>query len=201
MPSARLISNLDIAGLALRSTIVRAASGHIGHELTLPSAKAGTLSTRTSDTAGTLTLAENHGIETADKIDLYWAGGRRYNVTVGTVSGTSVPISDGAGDNLPAEDAEVTAGIRVTLDTDFDGDKLAVLATVLAQRGRLEFYDGDDALQLGLDLVAGEFWSWLSGGTAANPLASDVIDYVVVSTASPVLEAGFKLGALYESNT
>ncbi|MBK9128182.1 MAG: hypothetical protein IPM13_10320 [Phycisphaerales bacterium] len=63
--------------------------------------KRGTLTTRTSDTAGTLTMESGHGIATGNTIHVYWDGGKRIGVTVGTVSGTSVPISGGSGDNLP----------------------------------------------------------------------------------------------------
>lgn len=74
----------------------------------LAAAKVGQLTTRTSNTVGTLTMVTGHGITTAAVIDIYWSGGRRFQVTVGTVSGLSVPFTVGQGDNLPVNLTAVT---------------------------------------------------------------------------------------------
>ena len=56
MATSRLTITGDIGGASLNSTMVRSATGQIGQfPITLAAADAGTLSTRTSDTAGTLT--------------------------------------------------------------------------------------------------------------------------------------------------
>lgn len=79
---------------------------HPMHPLAVtPPGKRGTLTLRTNDTVGELTMEASHGIATGNTIYLYWAtggGGKRLAVTVGTVSGNVVPISGGTGDNLPA---------------------------------------------------------------------------------------------------
>lgn len=69
----------------------------------VPVAWPGTLTTRTDNDTGTITMTDaGHLITTGAKVDLYFSSGLvRRNVTVGTVSGTSVPIDLGAGDNLP----------------------------------------------------------------------------------------------------
>ena len=87
----------------------------------VPVAKAGTLSTRTSDTEGTITGSTGHGITTGQKLDIQWSDGRRYNVTVGTVDGNSIPISLGAGDNLPDADTALVFATPVEISTAFDG--------------------------------------------------------------------------------
>ncbi|MCK4341005.1 MAG: hypothetical protein KAY37_04700 [Phycisphaerae bacterium] len=86
MPTSRLTLSGDIGGISVNSTVTRTADGQIGHDVTLNPAKTGTLSTRTSDTEGTLTLESGHGIQDGDTIDVYWDGGRRYDVTVGVVA-------------------------------------------------------------------------------------------------------------------
>ncbi len=87
----------------------------------MPAAVAGTLTTRTSTTVGTLTMSSaSHGIQTGDKLDLYWLEGtdgdigrsRRF-LTVGTVSGTSVPFTLGTGDDLPDLNTIVTAHVPI----------------------------------------------------------------------------------------
>lgn len=88
-------------------------------EDTLTPAKVGELTTRTDNETGTLTMTTGHGITTGARLDLYWedgdgAGtpGSRRGITVGTVSGNSVPIgadNSGSGDNLPLVNTAITA--------------------------------------------------------------------------------------------
>jgi len=70
--------------------------------------KSGTLTTRTDDNTGTLTMEAAHGIVTGQPLLLLWDGGSR-STTAGTVAGTSVPIDGGAGNILPAASTAVTA--------------------------------------------------------------------------------------------
>lgn len=69
-----------------------------------PRSIAGTLTTRTDNDTGTLTLSSGHGVMTGNTVDVFWNdhANSRLGMTVGTVSGTSVPIDGGTGDNLPA---------------------------------------------------------------------------------------------------
>lgn len=197
MATNRLTITGDIGGAAMNSTITRTADGQINHDAAANLAKSGTLSTRTTDTTGMLTLATGHGIQTGDIIDVYWTGGRRYDVVVGTVVGDSVPISLGAGDVLPAQDDPVTAAKQQEIDTDFDGDKLVAIGSLLGQRGHLSFFNGSTN-ELALDLVAGELWHWMNGGTATNPLAGKTITHIEFTQATATA-ATFKLGILYDS--
>ncbi|NLG44796.1 MAG: hypothetical protein GX547_16260 [Phycisphaerae bacterium] len=61
------------------------------------------LTTRTSDTAGVITLPEDYGLEADDLIDLTWSGGYRKAVCIDSVDDTLITISGGFGDPLPAE--------------------------------------------------------------------------------------------------
>lgn len=176
MPTASVSVQVAGAGLRINTQLVRSATGQIGHEVPLPAAQAGTLSTRTNDSSGTLTLAGGHTIATSDTVAIGWAGGRRYNVTVGTVSGTSAPFSGGAGDDLPAEDAEITVTPMVAVDTDWDGDRTVLLAVAAAQRVHAHFATDAPAVIAARDLAAGEPWLWATGMGLANPLDSTVVD-------------------------
>ena len=76
-------------------------------------------------------MATGHGITTGALVDVYWEGGVRYGVTVGTVNGQAVPLTDsGAGDVLPADETPIVIGLVTVIDTDFDGDKAAMLAAL-----------------------------------------------------------------------
>ena len=67
----------------------------------------GTLTVRTDNTSGQITLNAGHGIVTGQLFDLFWSGGARSGCIAGAVSGNNVPFSGGTGDNLPAQDTAV----------------------------------------------------------------------------------------------
>lgn len=189
----------DIGGIAMNGQISRSADGRLAADPTVPAAQAGTLTTRTSDTAGTVTLGAGHGLVDGDHVDLYWSGGRRYNVTVGTVAGNAVPISGGAGDNLPVQDAPLTVARQVQVAPGtFSGDALVAIGANCAQRGHLSFYDTTN-LRHQLDLAAGEPWFWIAGSGPANPLAGFTITHVQAShedvASAQVLRIGILLDA------
>ncbi len=68
----------------------------------------GTLSTRTSNTVGILTLDGGHNVHTGLIADILWSGGSRTGVTIGTIAVRSVPFSGGTGDNLPVATTDIT---------------------------------------------------------------------------------------------
>ena len=66
----------------------------------------GTLTARTDANTGVVTAA-GHGLTTGDYADVFWSGGARDHMDVGTVSGSDVPVDGGTGSDLPAKDTEV----------------------------------------------------------------------------------------------
>ena len=92
MPTGVFSSNISLGGISVQSNVVRTETGQIGQEVALPIGKAGALTTRTSDTVGSATMATGHGITTGALVDVYWDGGVRYGVTVGTVNGQRRPV-------------------------------------------------------------------------------------------------------------
>lgn len=162
--------------------IARTQSGAIGLEDTLPGAKAGTLSTRTDNTTGTLTMAASHGITTAAVINLFWIGGVRFGVVVGTVSTNSVPISGGAGDNLPDEDAVITAVVQTSINLAIDGDEADIVAMILETvdksvrtAAHVQFRDASNAEIAEIDLVTNVPQVWDIAGGSANPFTGNPI--------------------------
>lgn len=123
---SRVISGggLTLAGEATRSPDQVTAIGPVP----LAVGKAGTLTTRTDANTGTITLAADHGITTGQIVDVYWATGMKFNVTVGTVSGTSVPIDLGSGDDLPSTSTAVVVAPRVEVTVSMVTAMAAVLA-------------------------------------------------------------------------
>ena len=155
-------------------------------ERTTPSvaaAKTGTLTTRTNDSAGTLTMSSGHGFTTGVVIDLFWSGGSRRNVTVGTVSTNSVPISSGSGDVLPAAATAITAMIptEVAFDVDATAGCHAVQAACAANSW-VVFRDASDTVLAAYQIRAGEnAATWVNSGMGSNPLSSAAVANVLLS--------------------
>lgn len=197
MPSATLNFNATLGSLAFGSAMTRTADGQIAHEVTLGAAKAGTLSTRSSDTAGTLTLAADHGITDGEVIDIYWDGGVCYGATVGTVSGTSVPFTGASGDVLPIATTAITTQVQQQINTAFLGTDLVLAMVLCDQKAHAVFYATASA-ELVLDLPAKEGWYWADEQTATNPVTGDSITHVMVTQGS-TSAATLRIGLLYDS--
>ncbi|MCC6910062.1 MAG: hypothetical protein IT430_19175 [Phycisphaerales bacterium] len=195
---SRLTISGEIAGAPLNSSLSRSADGAIRHgPITLPAAEAGDLSTRTTDTTGVLTIAGT-ALLIGDTIDLYWDGGRRYDVDVDNVVGDDVTFSGGAGDILPAVSTAITAAEQVVIATDFDGANLVAVGALCTARGHLSFQE-TGVTELSVDLNSREAWFWLDQSTAPNPLVSTVVGAIKASHAGSAAAATLDLGVLYDS--
>lgn len=152
----------------------------------LAAAKSGSLSTRTDANTGTLTLESGHGVTTGARLDVYWDGGRRYGVTVGTVSGTAVPIDLGAGDDLPAAGTAVTAQVPDEEAVVVTGNNVTTIAAACAQGGTVVFADASDATLavIELDATTAPSYVWTSADGGTNPLAGDAVAKVFLSQPS-----------------
>lgn len=197
MPISSLTFSGDIGGVGMNSSFSRTATGQISHEVTLNAAKTGTLTTRTDNTSGVATLEAGHGIAGGNVVDLYWTGGRRYNVNVTAVATNDITFSGGTGDNLPTQGSALTMTKQQTIDTDFVGNLLVTIGALCLARAHLSFYEGA-TLRLSVDLTANELWFWVNGSTAANPLAAASVTHIVASQAGTTA-AVLKVGALYNS--
>ena len=171
--------------------ILRTNSGSIALEDTLNAAKAGTLSTRTDNNTGTLTLGSGHGITDGQIIDVYWSGGVQRTVTVGTVSGTSVPIDGGIGDNLPIATTAITACVQKAINLAIDGDNADIVAVILETNDKslrtaanVQFLDSAADVIAEIDLVANVPQVWDIEGGSANPFTGDPITNLKASQAS-----------------
>lgn len=162
--------------------VARTNSGSIALEDTLNSAKTGTLTTRTDDNTGTLTMTAGHGITDGQIVDIYWSGGVQRTVTVGTVSTNSVPFDLGIGDNLPIATTAVTVCVQKAINLAIDGDNTNILAVILETvdkslrtAGNVQFLDAAADVIAEIDLVANVSQVWDITGGSANPFTGDPI--------------------------
>jgi hypothetical protein len=139
----------------------------------VPRAKSGTLSVRTDNTTGTMVLETGHGITTGAKVDIYFTGGCRRNVTVGTVSGTSVPISGGSGNNLPIATSAVQAMVPVAVAVGVALAQIQALVGYASRVGQMTFYKTTTEVGYWNFTLAGtKEWDINSGDTV--PLSDDI---------------------------
>lgn len=184
-----------------QANILREFDSILDFVIPLPAGKDGDLTTRTSDTVGELTMdSASHGITTGAIIDIYWSGGVRYGVTVGTVSGTAVPFSLGSGDNLPADETAIVATVQVTFQCPVDGDAVEIFGAILscpgdtAAVGHLQLQDTGDAEIAEFDLLEVSDALGLANayditGGDANPLTGNPITQGLASNGSSTAEA------------
>jgi hypothetical protein len=188
------------SGASIQSQVTRTGSASIGLIETLAAAKTGQLTTRTDNTSGELTMTAGHGFTTAVVIDLYWTGGVRYGVIVGTVATNAVPISGGAGDNLPTNMTNITAVVQATANIYIDGDNTEIIAIELRTNdrslrtaGHVALYDVGDALIAAVDLVANipQVYDLASGIT--NPFTGNPITYAKISQSGSLTTENYQL--------
>lgn len=197
---------VSAAGLSVAGTVSKETTGGLApQEKPLAAAKVGALSTRTSDTAGTLTMVAGHGITEGQVFDIFWidADGKlkcAYGATAGVIDVLDVPFTGAAGDVLPAEAYAITAQVVTELDCDFDGDK-AVLITAIMKvcGGHVLFVDSGDAVLKAVTLEANEPFVWWEDCAFTAPITGNPVDAVVISNAG-ITAATFQLTGLINSD-
>lgn len=184
-------------GDPLNSTMTQTASGEKNHDDTLVNAgKSGTLTTRTDDNTGVITLGSSHGVTDSHIVDVYWAGGVRYGMTVTGTDSTTISIDGGAGDVLPAAETTVVVGITEDIVCVLTGDDARAISIVCNKRCHVDFQDAGGS-ELPLEIAANGGWDWTYDSGLANPIAGDSIIIARVSCGETV--AGrFRYRILYD---
>lgn len=183
---------MQARGRSMGRTVTRESDNALVYEYSLPAGNAGELTTRTSDTAGEVTAdSASHTIETGDTVDVHWDGGVRYGMTVGTVSGTAIPISGGSGDNLPSASTGVVVTEQVVKTCHIDGDNVQMLGieSVIADDSdttptHVQFVDSGDAEVAELDLTPGDPSIYDIAGGDSNPFTGNPITQLKASNGS-----------------
>lgn len=210
MPNATISISGSIGGIAFQGTVTRAAEGQQSHEVTLAAGKTGTLSTRSSDTAGTLTMTAGHGITDGLVIDIYWTDANgdvqaAYGATVGTVSTNSVPFTGAAGTALPAQTTAIVACVVTEINADFDGDDMQAIIVASNRNAHVKFIDSGAAVLKAQVLRAtsgtAEPCYWVDGQWITRPITGNPVDKIVVSNGDSTNTATLKVGVLYDTVT
>jgi len=160
------------------NSVVSAAQQYQNSVAVTPAA-AGTLTTRSSNTGGVVTLSNGHDVVNG-RCDVYWSGGSRYGVTV-SVSGNAATISGGSGDNLPVATTAVNLKNPQSLTLSLDGTVAVGVTTwsTLGTRstnlpGRIVFESAAPAVLLTTLLTyAAPNYEW-DGSAADTPINGTV---------------------------
>ena len=123
MTTASLKVTGTIGGIAFNGALTREASSLLTFNETIPAAKSGTLTTRTDNSNGVITMSSGHGIVTGNVINIYWTGGSRKGITA-SVSTNALTVTGGSGDNLRTANTAIRVAKVITLDVDFTIDIL-----------------------------------------------------------------------------
>lgn len=179
------------------------ADGLISKIVTASAAKVGQLTTRTDNDTGELTMDSGHGIQTGDRLDVYWSGGSRRGMTVGSVSTNQVPIDGGAGDNLPTNLTAVTAAVPAEETFSIAGDDMQALLFYGDQRAIVVLTGADDAEDFGREIGStdntGRSFLWYADDPNAptNPVAGDTVTKAFISCGSSSSSAEVRVEALF----
>lgn len=197
--TAVIAKNISIDGTTVLTQDTITSDNKVGSSpASVPIAKEGALTTRTSDTVGTLTMDASHGITTGVLIDIFWSGGSRYGVTVGTVATNEVPITSGTGDALPADETDITAMLSLANQENFvlDGDDAVCIVLKSNVPSYVRFIASDGTtVHLTVELEADDStttkYVYLWDGTGTNPLAGVDVSFIGFTHGSTTAQTGF----------
>lgn len=156
----------------------------------LAAAKVGTLTTRTDDNTGELTMNSGHGFVTGDRLDVYWTDsttgqpGCRRGMTAGTVATNVVPIDGGDGDVLPAAASAVRVMKPEEVSLPLTGDDVqGIFGYGQSVYGSSVVYaTSGDVLIYGFTIkTPGGGDVWYNGSGVTNPMDAQTVAKVFLS--------------------
>jgi hypothetical protein len=183
--TANYTRSLSCAGLSFSLSSAISSDLAIPFSVSVAAAKVGALTTRTDDNTGTLTMNAGHGITDAQRLDVYWSGGSRRGMTVGTVATNEVPVDGGAGDVLPADETAVTAMVPSEEALVVTGNNAVTVAVSCPVGGTVVFATSANAeVYASVRTAAVPTSSWVSDDGGTNPLAGGSVAKVFLSHGS-----------------
>lgn len=199
MLSAGIGKSHSLGGISFAENQTLQANAQLLRDVSVNVAYSGTLTTHTSNTAGTLTMIAGHNLTTGCRFDLYTPSvGVSYGCIAGTVATNSVPFTGASGVNVPAGATAIIACKVSSQEFALAGDNIvALLLAAPTQHGTFAFVASNEAAQYEKELSAGVAFAWYSGCGEANPLASDAVAKVYLSHDNIVSAQTMRVGALF----
>jgi len=179
--TANISIRTRVAGVSVEATIRRTDELEQIFRHTMTAGKTGTLSTRTDDNTGVVTVSSGHGITDSDTVAVFWDGGSRYGVDVTATTSTTISIDLGSGTNLPIATTAVVIAKESSHTLAIVGDDIAVMAVACDNRASVDFRDSGSSSLLRYDMASKEGRLWVSSLDITNPLASDTVASIVLA--------------------
>lgn len=206
MPTLNYGVSLSGGGISINQSTPVTADGLDSREVTVPVASTGTLSTRTDNDTGVLTVGSGHGITTSDKVDVYWSGGARFGMTCSGAGATTIGVDAGTGDNLPSQATAITCDAQIQVNAAINGDEVEILGMQMLRttpgstaKGHASFQESDNTEIAEVDFLGSTPQVHHISGGATNIFTGDPIAKVMVSNGSATEAATFKLAWVEDS--
>lgn len=179
MTTRTITSSGSVAGKAIGGNVRRTGATETNGEITLAAGSAGTLTTRTDNDTGTVTLTTGHG-QTSGTFDVFWGGatpGCRRGMT-GTVTVNALALDVGTGDSLPLAATAVVVDKQEIVDFDSTAATIVLAGVGQTRRASVQFQQADGtpvkSLDLGRDGTDGEPYVWASNTDVSTPFGADL---------------------------
>ena len=197
--NAIIAQQAQIGGISVSASNTLSGNTQESYEATPVAGQDGTLTTRTDDDTGVVTCETGHGIETGDKVMIFWldAGVRKSRTNMdASVATNAATVDGGDGDNLPTQDDDVVVAVQTDLGGAFDGDDLLAIVATSARDATLVFYDSGDVVLVKVEIYAGSAWIWQSSQGTTTPITGNAVSYISIGCRDVDGETAFKLGLL-----
>ena len=198
--AASIAQTMSLGSITFNRATAPVADGMIVHQVSVPAADPGDLTTRTDDDTGVVTVDDSgHAFAVSDRVDLYWAGGCRRGMNVTVVVTTAVTIDAGAGDNLPSQGVSVTLIEPTLLDVSVLGTLVKSILLAAAQLGQFVFVNVSDVEQFQQKVGTGHAYVWEEDDGNVNPITGDQIEGIYLSHGAEAA-ATMKVGILHDNS-
>ena len=189
---------VTMAGETSTTSQTRTEDGVAGVTPTCTPAAAGTLTTRSSASAGVITVIDTD-VVTGDLAILTWVDAlgvlkHRYNVACSDVTETSdsgsddvdvtyeVTFTGGAGDDLPDQDEDINISHQTACNVTFDFDDIDTFLVSTNVRGVVVLLDALDTEKCVIDMNTKGVALWLEDSGFPAPISGTPVTHVLVGS-------------------
>jgi len=193
-------TGLTIPGQAVSGSETQDVDGSINEQPSLPAAVAGSLTTRTSDTAGIITVVDGTAYAIGDTVGVWWVAGVAVTGDVTAQDATTVTIDSFTGDALPVQDTAIVLATlpetAIVNDKTVEGDSVVAMSVKAAAGGPLSvrFVDAVAAAIQTVSLLASGCWVGRDDNGTLDAFAGDVISEVEFYNFSLAIATGIWIG-------
>jgi len=182
--NAKVTITTTLAGAEISSVMSRSDEEATSISLEPAAGKDGTLTTRTSDTAGVLTVATGHGITTSDKVCVFFTAGVATNFTVSATTATTITIASGGGTALPIATSAIIVSVIATHSITIVGDSLSVFQIGCNRRCWVDLLNSSPASIVSFLITEGEGRFFVASAGMVNALAGATVATIKVANGS-----------------